>query len=336
MSDYEKLSESDEQKANKYFYNSWNSTGNQFVSFIYKSNKEYNIDIEKIKSFIYHYVFAQNLLEGFIKNIIPPTCILTIASLESEPFFNYISHFIREIDDPKEIKSFSKRYFEINKRNFDFDCYYHNTLTEAAVQTLNAKESITDKELHEAGGGDIADLRRFVVEEKIPFFIGYHSTRIDEIKIDASLLKEKMKDYIPKNAYVDIHPRAILKLIEKQEKEKLEKQEKLARKCENAGIKAGDYICCKGSYNDSKPYIGIVKNISDRYNTNLQLEYIVLKNDLSESRLPLRETQDTNILYILKNEVFEEHKKNGTLKTKDQLMQIFKKEGKKNSADWSS
>jgi hypothetical protein len=329
--DYEHLPKESKIIVNKYFYNAGNSTGSRFVSFIYKSQSAYDIDFNEIKSFINHYSFAQNLFDGFIRNVIPNKCSLEIATLESEPFFNYISHFLYHIGDVKPIKSFSKRYFEINKRNFKFDCYYHKVLKEASTQTLNTENTVTDKELYETDGGDIADLRKFIVEEKIPFSIRSYSDIIEEIRIDASILKEKMKNYVPKNSYINIRPKSILNLIEKKEKNQNENEEKLKTRLKKAGLTVGDYICVKNHYNKEKQYIGIIKNISIGYNNDLRIEYNVLKTDLLES-LSIKDTLDTDILYILKSEIFEQEKKKGTLKTKEQLVRLLKERGKKHSS----
>lgn len=92
--DLEKLSKEDKYRVDQYFYNSNSETGSQFVSFIYKSQRDHDIDFKMLKAFIAIYSFAKNLFEGFIKNIINERCILEIEPLDKEPFFNYIEEYI--------------------------------------------------------------------------------------------------------------------------------------------------------------------------------------------------------------------------------------------------
>lgn len=181
--DFKKLSKENKDKANQYFYNSNSETGSQFVSFIYKSQRDHDIDIKMIKAFIANYSFAKNLFEGFIKNIINERCVLEIESLEKEPFFNYIGEYISHGNYNEKETSFSKKYFELKHRDFDFDCHYHKILVENATREPVDYETITDKELFNASGGNIDDIRRFVIDEKIPYTFNNYLKVIDKINI---------------------------------------------------------------------------------------------------------------------------------------------------------
>jgi hypothetical protein len=332
MLDYKNFSKEDQNLAVKYLYNSNNETGSQFVSFIYKPQQDYNINVEIVESFIYHYEFARNLFDGFIRNLLPENCSLEIETLETEPFFNYITSFLRDIKDTNTIKSFSKKYFEINKRDFEFDCHYHKVLKEAAVQTLNAYPIVSDKELYETSSGNIADLRYFVVKHNIPFSYCSYSDVIDEIQIDAIALKNKMDHYIAE-PYVNITPKAILKLIEKKEDDKLFAIRQLEELSKVAGIEIGDYICVENASYTNTQHVGIIKNIELSYENGLRITYNIIKNDLTESRLPLQEIYNSNKVdfCILKQKMVSEKIQNGLLQTKKQLAIAFKNNGVKNS-----
>ena len=217
--------------------------------------------------------------------------------------------------------------FQINKREFEFDCYFHQILKEAATPKLDDDKIISDEELCNAGCGDITALRRFIVESKIPFSIPSYSDGIDKIQIDISALKNKIENDVSEYSHEEIRPEIILKLLEKKEKAAVAVEEKLDKKCKEAGIKTGDYICIKKG--DLR--IGVIKEIELCYGDGLKIQYNVLKNDLTESRSPLKEAYCKNeFFYMLQQEVVEEEKKNGSLKTKQQLAVFFRKAGVKN------
>ncbi|MDR0338212.1 MAG: hypothetical protein LBI18_14110, partial [Planctomycetaceae bacterium] len=330
--DYQNLDLEEKRIVQQYLYNSSNETGSQFVSFIYQSNHDLDIDFKIVEDFIYHYEFARNLFDGFIRTILPQTCLLEIDDLESVPFFVYMIPFLRglkysEMEDLTKTKSFSKKYFQINQRAFEFDCHFHQILKEAATPILNDTKTISDEELYRAGCGAMTDLRRFVVEAKIPFSISSHSSTINSIQIDTSVLKTKIKNDLPENLAENIRPDMILNLLEKKDEELVAAKEKLDRKCMAAGIKTGDYIYV----NKGGQRVGVIKKIELCYNDDLKIQYNVLKNDLTESHLPPKEIYCRNeCFYTLRQEVVEEKQSNGVLKTKQQLTVCFRKEGVKN------
>lgn len=331
--DYETLSDEDKRSANNYFYNSQNETGSKFVSFIYKSQRDYHMDAEVIKLFIYHYQFAQNIFDGFIKNVIPATCEIEIASLETEPFFNYISDFLRKSKYSQQNEnSFKKEYLKVTKREFDFDCYYHSHLIDATVKELPNRENIvTDEDLYNAGGGDISAIRRFVIENKVPFSIGYYTDVIDNIQIDASVLKEKIMEYIP-DEYSNIRSTVILNLIKNKEEAIFQKDRIIKEKSDMIAVRLGDYVYIENQYHRSSDsdIIGIIKSIHLDYSEELEIKYNTLKKDLSESGLPLKSASSKEIAYTLQSEIFQDEKNKGSLRTKDHLIRLFKSKGSKN------
>ncbi|MDR2437854.1 MAG: hypothetical protein LBE12_00595 [Planctomycetaceae bacterium] len=335
FSDYQNLTLEEKKIATEYLYEFLNETGSQFVSFIYRSSRErdIDIDIDVIEKFIYHYEFAVNIFDGFIRKILPQTCLLEIDDLKSIPFFIYMISFLgtfkySEIENSKESGFFSKKYVQINKRTFEFDCHLHPILKDAATQTLDINKTISDEELHNSGGGDMVALRQFVIDAKIPFLIPRYSLEIDKIQIDTSELKKKLKNYVPKNSDKDIQPEVILKILEKKEMEGVAKKEKLDQKCKAIGIKTGDYIYVKS---DHQQVIGVIKEIELYSKDDLKIRYNILKNDLTESRSPLKEISCKNKrFYTLNQEIIEEEKKNASLKTKQQLIAFFNKKGIKN------
>ncbi|MDR2756054.1 MAG: hypothetical protein LBC20_10130 [Planctomycetaceae bacterium] len=335
--DYQGLDLEDKKIATQYLYNSINETGSQFVSFIYRSSHDGDIDIEIIEKFIYHYEFAKSIFNDFIRKILPQTCLLEIDDLESIPFFIYMISFLSKIKserrDSNEIRFFSKTYDQINKRTFESDCYLHPILKETATQTLDINKTISDEELHNAGGGNIAAIRQFVIDAKIPFCIPHYFRTIDKIQIDTSVLKTKLKNDVPKNSDEDIRPEVILGLLEKKEKEKVAKKEKLEQKCRTIGVRTGDYIYVK----NEQQQIGVIKEIKLYGNDDLEIQYNILKSDLTESRLPLKDISCKNKrFYTLSQEIIEEEKRNGSLKTKQQLIVFFRKKGIKNPLFTSS
>ena len=328
--DYSKLAEEDKRVVNQYFYNSVNSSGSQFVSFIYKSQKDYHLNVNEIKSFIQHYEFARYIFEGFVRNIIPEKCILTVDSLESEPFYNYFDSFLSKYECQNEIQSFSRRYAEITKRSFDFDRHYHKVLADTAVKDLDS-ETISDNELNSAGGGKIEDIRRFVVEEKIPFSFPSYLKVIDRIDIDIQALEEKIGNYIPKKSFIDIRPKSILSVLKKKREDAEKQKVILEQKCSEMSIKIGDYVYVGSTFVNDNQKMGVVEEIRMSYNSELEIKYIVLKNDLSKSRLPLKEVKSSEIMYILSFEIFDSETNKGVLKTKNQLIRLLKSQGIKNA-----
>jgi len=329
--DFEAMTDKDKRSIHKFFYNYGNATGHKFVSFIYKSQREYHTDIEEIKSFIYHYEMSQNLFKGFIKKILPENCSLEVIPLETEPFFNYFDNFLMKSKYSKENSEYSfwKDYLNVTKREFEFDCYYHESLIQASTKELtNVDNVISDKELFDENTCNIIDIRRFIVENKVPFSIGYSTNVIDYIKIDASILKEKMKMYTP-SSYSTINPTAIINLIENKEQKLFLRKQLLQTKCNILGIQIGDYVYFQDEYENEKFFTGVIKEIDLSYNNELEIKSNILKKDLSESKLPLKTTREKNIVYFLKTEIFEEEKGKISL-TKESLIRLFKNKGVKN------
>lgn len=329
--DFEALADRDKRSVHKFFYNYGNTTGHKFVSFIYKSQRAYNIDIEEIKSFIYHYEMSQNLFEGFIKNILPENCSLEVTSLETEPFFNYFDSFLMNSKYSKENNehSFRKDYLNVTKREFEFDCYYHENLVQASIKELtNIDNVISDKELFDENACNIVDIRRFIVENKVPFSIGYSTNVIDNIMIDTSILKEKMQMYTP-SSYSSIKPTTIINLIENKEQKLLLRKQELQTKSSFLGIQIGDYVYLEDKYDNEKFLTGVRKEIDLSYNNELEIKYNILKKDSSESKLPLKTASEKDVLYFLKAEIFEEEKSK-VLITKESLTKLFQTKGMKN------
>lgn len=321
--DLKKLSKENIDKINQYFYNSNNETGSQFVSFIYKSQREHDIDIKMLKAFITNYSFAKNLFEGFIKNIINERCVLEIESLDKEPFFNYIEEYINHGNYNEKETSFSKKYFELNHRDFDFDCCYHKILVDNATQEEPADyETITDIELSKASGGNIEDIRKFVIDEKIPYTFCNYLQVIDKINIHVPKLKEKIQNYIPKYSFEEIYPQAILKKIHEKEKEELDKQILIKQKSQKGGVELNDIIFVEDEWSKNKQYIGVIQEINLR-GISLEIKYVLLNNNLSESRLPIKYAKEEDVKYILKREMLKDR----NIKTKPQLIDILQREG---------
>ncbi|MFC0425468.1 hypothetical protein [Chryseobacterium scophthalmum] len=329
--DFEAFTDRDKRSVHKFFHNYGNATGQKFISFIYKSQRARDIDIEEIKSFIYHYEFSKNIFNGFIKNILSENCSLEVISLETEPFFNYFDRFLMKSKYSKENDeySFRKAYMNLTKSEFEFDCYYHDRLIQASTKELESKQNaISDKELSDENCCNNTDIRRFIVENKVPFSIGYSTTVIDNIIIDTSILKEKMKMYTP-NPYSSIKPTTIINLIENKEQKLLLRKQLLQTKSSVLGIQIGDYVYIEDKYDNERFLTGVIKEIDLSYNDELEIKYNILKKDSSESKLPLKTASDKDIFYFLKAEIFEEEK-NKVLITKESLTKLFQTKGVKN------
>lgn len=59
---------------------------------------------------------------------------------------------------------------------------------------------------------------------------------------------------------------------------------------------------------------------------SLEIKYILLNNDLSKSRLPIKYAKEEDVKYILKKGMLKDR----NIKTKLQLINILKREGFKN------
>lgn len=327
--DYKTLSDEEKKQANDFFYNYLNETGSKFVSYIYKPQRGYYIDIKEVELFISHYQFAKSLFEGAIKNILPDQCGLEVEELSSDSFFNYISYFLSHRRYQKDDENFEKQYFQLTKREFEFDCIYHQALTKAAnKEMVTSRELIvTDKELYEAGAGEISHLREFVIEKKVPFYLGYNKDVIMEIQINMSTLKDRVKDYVPENSYSVINAAIILKLIHGKEQAEINKNNLIQEMRQKSGVEADDYILIGKAGEED---IGLVKEISLSYNGNLKINYNSLRKDLSEG-VAGKSTDYTNVSYVIKSEIFAQELNKGIIKVKSQAIRLFKDRGIKNT-----
>jgi hypothetical protein len=330
--DYDSLSENEKQMSNKLFHNMWNSTGSKFVSFSYKPQRSYNVDIEEIRSFITHYLFAKHLFEGFIKDILPEHCLLEITSIEREPLFNYTDYFLSRVKYTLDERDFEKQYRTITNRGFEFDHKHHNMLVNAAEKfsKIEIENSVLDKELFDAGGCDIEDLRRFVLNEGITFNIDQHRDVITEIRIEINGLKEKMKHYTPSN-YVQINPAVITRVLEQKKKEYQRKQVLSEQLKKESGIYLGDYIVAeRDQWGKECLDVGLVKEITLGYSDQLEVKYNVLKIDLQVSKLPSKSTAIENISYSIRPQKIEEEKRDTVIRQKFQLMRLLREKGYQN------
>lgn len=321
-----KFSKNDKEEIDKYFFNSNNSSGSGFVSFIYKPQQCYDIDSNVIKSFIMYYQFAENIFVNTIQNILPPECELEILSLEKSPFFNYIISYIESEKYEQKRYSFSKRYTDITKRNFEFDCNYHEKLKREAVEKIE-NYTVSDVEINKEGGGNVNDLRWYILEKNIPFQIILCSNIINEIFIDEKILEEKIKFYNTKDSYKNINSSAILSLIKRKREEREKNEQLLLQKKSELNIAVGDYIFIENNnIANNKQNIGIVKNISLSYNNDLVIQYNIMNKNFTESKLPVKEIESLDVSFILKKEILTEKIQNN-IKLREQLIRLFKEKG---------
>lgn len=329
--DFENLSNDEKILANKHFHNSQNSTGNGFVSFIYKSQRSYGVDIEKVQSFVLHYEFAKHILKGTIKNIIPQNCLLEIKNLSEEPLFIYMDRFFSGKEYSLHDRLFEKKYAEEFKTSFDFDIFYHlRILTQASrFLGLTIENAISDKDLQQNYSRSIEELRQFVLENNIPFTIQKHTNTIDKIYIDASALKDKLnKIGLPK--YSQLQKNIIIKEIDNKQHEKEVRNIFLAKLIKESKLSIGDLILINENDWEKKCFeIGIVKGFEANYTANLVVKYNQLKNNLEESKISLK----TIDLKKIADYIPSSHLKNLDIpkpsKTKEELFIFLKKNARK-------
>ncbi|MEC5145785.1 hypothetical protein [Chitinophaga sp. 212800010-3] len=329
--DINSLSEADRQVANECFHNMWNSTGSKFVSFSYKPQRMDWVDFDEINSFITHYTFAKELIGGAISGILPPTCSIEITSLEGDALFLYTDRFLKSLRSSRKEKDMETKYLELNDRSFDFDCIYHNILKETAdkYSELALEETVTDKELKKINGCHIEDLRRFVLQANIPFNIEKYSDIIDLIKIDMTELKKVLQSSGVTNSHLQVNPSTIIKYINQKEKQNQDKLSLVESISNESNVRIGNYILVqRDRWGKECNDLGIVKRIGLHYNNQLEVHYVILKNDLGESKLPLKETLVENISYSIDPSKVEDEKEN--LKKKHHLIDLLKHEGKQN------
>lgn len=272
-----------------------------------------------------HYQFAESLFTKTIKNILPPESKLEIRPLEEIPFFNYMISYLESRKYEHKPDSFSKRYTEITKSNFEFDCNYHKKLKERAVERIETN-TVCDLEINKEGGGDVDDLRLYVLEENIPFQIIGYSNTINKIFIDEKILAEKIKYYNPRNSYRNIKPSVISALIDRKITAREKEEQLFLNKISESNLEIGDYIFVEDkNIANSNQNIGIIKGFSLSYNNDLDIKYNVIKKDFTESKLPLKEIKSSDISFILKREIFNEEIINIKLRT--QLIRLFKERG---------
>ncbi|MDN3709668.1 hypothetical protein QW060_22175 [Myroides ceti] len=184
----------------------------------------------------------------------------------------------------------------------------------AAVKELTSRENVvTDEELHNAGGGNVSDIRRFVLENDIPFSVGYYTDVIDNIQIDISTLKEKTTNHIA-DSYSTLKPAAILNLIKSKENTVIKKRLIIREKCEALAIQLGDYIYVENSYpNADSDILGIIKSMDLNYSNELEIHISPLNKDLSESRLSLKSTKNNEINILPKSRNISRRKRQRTI-----------------------
>ncbi|MBC7845206.1 MAG: hypothetical protein H7Y10_01785 [Flavobacterium sp.] len=287
---FENLSIDEKKLAHKFFHNSQNSTGGGFISFIYKSQREYHIDIVKIQSFVQHYEFAKQTLNGVIKNVIPENCELEIKDLKMEPLFTYMDRFFGRRDYSLSDGEFTKKYEDKFKTSFDFDIIYHNRILNQALKysDLIFENSISDKELEQNHFRSIEEIRRFVLDNDIPFIINKYRDTIEEIYIDEGSLKEKLtKNILP--VYNQLQKNVIIKVIEKKEQERKVRLNFLNKLVNDSNLSIGDFILItENYYGDKCQEIGIIKEFEINYNNCLEIKYNQLKINLEESKIGLK------------------------------------------------
>lgn len=304
--DFEALTQKEIQTTNTYFYNSNNRTGVKYVSFIYQHQKSNEVDFFEINSFINHYEFSRSLFEGFILKILPQQDILEIENLEEEPLFNYTKKILAELS--YEYDDIKNPYRKKTGRRFNFDVSFHKVLKEASehFSEIIKEKRISDKEIYENSDTSTEALRRYILNHKIPFNINQWSKTIDEINIDIISLKEKILTSPPTNFYLKFDGQKILGLINEKEKDLNRKKLILKKLKIDHKINISDYLIIEKDYwgDSTKPKVGIIKEISLGYRDELVIKYNILKNDLTESKLPVKEIDINKIDYIINQNVF--------------------------------
>lgn len=331
--DLGKLMQEHSEELNACFYNSDSVTGNQFVSFIYEHNNSCELNMERIESFMMHYQFASKILTGFLGELLPDREVLHIRPLESEPFMSYFTRFALHKRNNEPQPRFQKQYFDFCKRSFEFDYLHHEELMRNAAER-SWQNTVSDLELCDAGGGKIADIRSYVLREKIPYGVAACSSTVDRIFIDATILRQKIGQYVS-DSYEDIRPAAIVACLDRMEREKeLEalRQEQRCKQLETlmveAGVAVGDYIYIKKQYG-SDYCIGKVVAFDWGYGERPLVKYNVLKKDLTESRRALQDGSLQDVRYILKPEVFEQELNREGIALESRFVALCKKSGQK-------
>lgn len=305
--DYNSISQEKKLIVNKYLYTHFysNDNGNGFISFSYKPQSVHHIDFDIIKSFIIHYNFAASIFNNSIKYTLPENCILEVEKLNSNSFFNYIIYFEQQLSYKKDNSfnlDFNSLYKSIMHSSFDFDVRNHFRLTELAIHDVS--NFITDKYIYECGGGSINCIRRFVINNSIPFSILLYNEVISQISVDSLSLINILKqdNIISKLEFIDIDRYKIIKLIEDKQF-LLNKQNALLNEISiNSGISIGNYIFL-GDEEAKQFSVGLIKGIKIYEDNSIYIEYSILNQNTSESRRSSRVISYEKIFYTLKPEL---------------------------------
>lgn len=322
--DVKSFSREEEMIEDKFLYNRSNSSGGKYISFVYKKQRSSGIDIEEIKSFITFYQFTENIFQGFVKDLLPKNCTLNISEL-NDPLFIYLDNFLKYANHSRENREFEKEYKSIFNRSYDFDVYYHLELIERAqkFENLQIEDTITDEELFENKCCEIEDIRRFVLNENIPFKILGYSHGVDSLNIDSNILLNKLKKN-SKSETRDFDPAKIIKIIVSKINGKTKERDLLEELKVKYNIEIGDYIYYKDKRDTTKEELGIVKNISI-YNNELDILVKKVKINLEESKLHSDTIEMDSILFSLKPSKLQEIKKEKPKIDKRQLIGLIKK-----------
>ncbi|WP_413998188.1 hypothetical protein ACMDB5_10385 [Flavobacterium sp. W1B] len=327
IANLENLTTDEKVLVNKYFYNSQNSTGSGFVSFIYNSQRSDGTDFRKIHSFIQHYEFAKRTLNGMIKKLLPDDCIIEIEDLSGEPLFIYADRFLFDTEQKHYDRALDKRYEEQYKTSFEFDIYTHSKLLTSALNysTHEFSHTISDKMLQQTGYRSTEEIRRYVLENNIPFEVPKYSTTINAINIDEeSLLGSLQRNELPR--YSELQKKIIIKTIEERQNERKAKNKFLNNLITKSGYKIGDVILILEDNWKKKIYeIGIIKDFDINYDNRLKIHYTQLKVNLEETKNSSKSVTQKEVTGILKSSKFEELKLQRVPKDKTELFFFLKK-----------
>ncbi|RSC95908.1 hypothetical protein [Tenacibaculum singaporense] len=324
--EFQLINEKEKNIAHKYLYNSSNSTGSQFVSFIYQRQHSNKVDFDEIREFIIHYEFAETLFEGVIRGNIIPNDKIKIESLEKEPLFNYTISYLNEIKYIKDDSHKNSSYKSVTGRSFDFDIHYHNIILEASKNYSINGNTISDIEICKKTQSSINDIRRLVINNNIPFKIKYkHLNTISNIEIDYLRLKDFIKNYKPSSTFEKVDTQGVLTLINRIEKSENESKRELQKLIKNTDINLNDIILVKKKgWDTNSEEIGIVKEFTISYDGSLEIIYNKIKINLEESKLPYGNTKIQNILYFMKQ---NDKPKLRECKSKSSQIKLIKKIG---------
>jgi|GEM_PF-3825455 len=182
--DFDDLTADEKKITNKYFFNSSDLSGVKYFSFTYKPANS-GIDLEKIRQFIYTYVFTVQTLKNIKQLKTNNSCTFNYQDLFEDSFFQLIEHFLDDTAAELYNRNFEEKYVGLYNRPFEFDKVSYNMICEKSKEYEGYKfgNVIREEKLLNIPVEISELLRIFLTKSDTPFKFSFRNRVMIEKKI---------------------------------------------------------------------------------------------------------------------------------------------------------